>query len=151
MPETVIRKMNMSDTKSLAELDRLCFSMAWSEKAFSDEAQNKLASYLVAERDGKILGYIGYWRVVDEGHITNVAVLPECRRQRLASTLLESIIKEAYNDGLILLTLEVRKNNTPAKCLYEKFGFKKLGERKNYYHSPVEDAIIMTLMLGDNR
>ncbi len=151
MSEITIRHMNNGDIKSLAELDKLCFSVPWSEQAFADEAENKLANYLVAEKSGEVIGYIGYWKVIDEGHITNVAVSPDNRRQKVASKLLESIIKSAYNDGLVLLTLEVRRSNIAAKNLYESYGFVSLGERKNYYHNPTEDALIMTLELGDNK
>ncbi len=151
MSDYIIRQMEIGDTKCLAELDKECFAMPWSEQSFRDEAENKLASYLVAVKNAEIAGYIGYWRVVDEGHITNIAVSPKYRRQKIASALLEKTIKAAYNDGLALLTLEVRKSNIPAKRLYESYGFEALGERKNYYHSPTEDAIIMTLRLGDNR
>ncbi len=151
MLDYAIRPMEIGDTKKLAELDKLCFAMSWSEQAFCDEVENKLASYFVAVVDNEIVGYIGYWRVVDEGHITNIAVSPNYRRRKIASTLLEKIIKSAFNEGLVLLTLEVRKSNLPARNLYEGYGFVPLGERKNYYHSPCEDAVIMTLMLGDNR
>ncbi|MBQ7793460.1 MAG: ribosomal protein S18-alanine N-acetyltransferase [Clostridia bacterium] len=150
MQDITVRAMEIGDTKALAELDIKCFAVPWSEQAFRDEAENDLASYLVAVKDGELVGYIGYWRVVDEGHITNIAVSPKYRRQKIASNLLENIIKAAYNEGLVLLTLEVRKSNTAARSLYEGYGFLPLGERKGYYHSPTEDAVIMTLMLGDN-
>ncbi len=151
MSDFIIRPMEIGDIKQLAELDKACFSMAWSEESFRDEAENNLASYILAEKDGHIIGYIGYWKVVDEGHITNIAVLPEYRRKKIASSLLEKTIKSAYSGGLVLLTLEVRRSNIPAINLYESFGFEIIGQRKNYYHSPTEDALIMTLMLGDNK
>ncbi len=150
MTEYTIRKMNIGDTKQLAKLDEICFAVPWSEQAFVDEASNELATYLVAVDNDTPIGYIGYWKVIDEGHITNIAVSPEYRRCGIASQLLEKTIKTAYNENLCLLTLEVRKSNIAAKNLYEKYGFVRLGERKNYYHSPLEDAVIMTLMLGDN-
>ncbi len=144
-----IRNMRKDDAKKLAELDEICFAVPWSEKAFEDEAENELATYLVACDEGKVVGYIGYWKVIDEGHITNIAVLPEYRRRKIASTLLEGIIRTANASGLCLLTLEVRKSNMPAQRLYERFGFEVLGERKDYYKKPNENAVIMTLMLGE--
>lgn len=150
MAEYTIRSMNKGDTKQLAELDKICFAVPWSEQSFIDETENELANYIVAADKDTVIGYIGYWKVIDEGHITNVAVNPEYRRKGIASLMLSKIIKAAYADKLYLLTLEVRKSNTAAQKLYEKFGFVPLGERKNYYHSPTEDAVIMTLMLGDN-
>lgn len=145
-----VRSMRKGDIKSLAQLDEICFAVPWSEQAFSDEAENELATYLVACDGERVIGYIGYWKVIDEGHITNIAVLPEYRRQGIASKMLEGIIKAAYEGGLCLLTLEVRKSNMAARCLYERFGFEELGERKDYYIKPNENAVIMTLMLGDN-
>lgn len=150
MAEYIIRRMDKGDTKQLAELDKICFAVPWSEQSFIDETDNELANYIVAIIDNTVVGYVGYWKVVDEGHITNIAVNPDYRREGIASELLSQIIKAAYDEKLYLLTLEVRKSNTAAKKLYEKFGFLALGERKNYYHSPTEDAVIMTLMLGDN-
>ncbi len=144
-----IRGMRKGDTKNLAQLDKVCFAVPWSEQAFSDEAENELATYLVACDGDKVIGYVGYWKVIDEGHITNVAVLPEYRRRGIASRLLEGIIKQAFEGGLCLLTLEVRKSNMAAQKLYEGFGFEALGERKDYYKKPTENAVIMTLMLGE--
>lgn len=141
--------MEQGDTKQLAELDKLCFAVPWSEQSFADEVQNNMANYFVAYSDERIVGYIGFWRVIDEGDITNIAVAPDYRRKGIASALLERAIREAHSFGLALLTLEVRKSNAPAQALYKAFGFKPIGERKNYYHSPQENAVIMTLMLGD--
>ena len=142
--------MRKGDTKQLAELDKVCFAVPWSEQAFIDETENELANYIVAEDNGTVIGYVGYWKVVDEGHITNIAVSPDYRRNGIASKMLSKIIRAAYDDNLYLLTLEVRKSNIAAQRLYKKFGFEPLGERKNYYHLPTENAVIMTLMLGDN-
>lgn len=150
MAEYTIRRMTAADTKQLAELDLQCFAVPWSEQSFAEEAENELATYLVACDKCEIIGYIGFWRVIDEGHITNIAVSPHKRRMGIASELILKIIKTAREDGLVLLTLEVRKSNLAAQKLYEKYGFVPLGERRNYYHSPVEDAVIMTLMLGEN-
>ncbi len=135
-----IVKMTKEDAPELARLDRICFSVPWSEKSFSDEAENALAGYFVAKEDGKILGYGGIWMVADEGQITNIAVLPEYRKLGIASKLLLKLIE--YADGKSIV-LEVRESNKAAICLYEKYGFKNAGVRKNFYHSPVENAIIM--------
>ena len=139
-----IIKMEKSDAAELAELDKICFAVPWSEKSFSDEAENALAKYFVAKDNGKIVGYGGIWIVADEGQITNIAVLPEMRRCGVASKLLEKLLDAAKDMPVVL---EVRKSNDAAITLYEKYGFSKIGERKNFYHSPVENAIIM--MLGE--
>ncbi len=136
-----IIKMTADHAKALAELDKECFAVPWSEKSFREETENALARYFVAEKDGKIIGYGGVWVVGEEGQITNIAVLPEYRRCGVASLLLEKILEECT--GLCRIVLEVRKSNIGAISLYEKFGFKNVGERKNFYHSPTENAIIM--------
>lgn len=133
--------MTKNDAKELSELDKICFAVPWSEKSFREEAENNIARYFVAKEDGKIIGYGGFWCTVDEGQITNIAVLPQYRKRGIASRLLESIIAEAKE--FERLVLEVRESNSAAIALYEKFEFKKVGMRKNFYHSPTENAIIM--------
>lgn len=145
-----IREMTAADAGALAALDLQCFSMPWSERSFADEVENPIARYFVACDDGgKIIGYAGYWRVGDEADITNVAVAENMRRRGIASALLEKLVRLAGKEGLLLMTLEVRKSNAPARALYERFGFEALGERKSYYINPREDAVIMTLGLGE--
>lgn len=141
-----IVKMTKEDAFELSCLDKICFNVPWSEKSFLEEANNPVATYFLAKIDGKIVGYCGVWIVAGEGQITNIAVLPEYRKQNIASTLLTEIMK-LCND-LEQIILEVRENNIPAISLYEKFGFKKVGIRKNFYHSPVENGI--TMIWGDN-
>lgn len=135
-----IAKMTKENAAELAELDKICFRVPWSEKSFYDEAENRLADYFVAKEDGKIVGYGGIWLVADEGQITNIAVLPEYRKMGIASRLLERLIECAEGKSIVL---EVRESNAAAISLYEKHGFKNAGVRKNFYHSPVENAIIM--------
>lgn len=138
--ELEIVEMTKENAAELAELDRLCFRVPWSEKSFYDEAENRLAKYFVAKEDGRIVGYGGIWLVADEGQITNIAVLPEYRRMGVASVLLEGLIECAGGKSIVL---EVRESNAAAISLYEKHGFKNAGMRKNFYHSPTENAIIM--------
>lgn len=149
MLDYIIRPMDVGDIKQLSDLDKRCFAVPWSEQSFAEEAENRLAYYLVAEAEQTIIAYIGCWRVIDEGHITNIAVAPEYRRQGIATELLTRIIHAARSQSLVLLTLEVRKSNSAARLLYESFGFKPIGERRDFYHSPTENAVIMTLMLGE--
>lgn len=151
MTEYKIRRMTPEDSKELAGLDKLCFSVPWSENSFCEEAENENAVYYVAECDGAIIGYIGFWCIIDEGHITNIAVHPDNRRRKVASRLLETAVKEAVKRKLILLTLEVRVSNIAAQGLYNSFGFMGVGKRNRYYREPVEDAVIMTLMLSDTK
>ena len=139
--------MTAEDAKEMAELDKRCFNVPWSEKSFRDEAENKLAIYFTAREDKKIVGYAGFWNIAGEGDITNVAVLPEYRRQGIAGRLIRAIIKKAEELNLSLLTLEVRRSNFQAQGLYTKYGFEVLGERKRYYSDNREDALIMAKRL----
>ena len=136
--------MTAEDIPEIAALEKVCFSVPWSEKSFRDEMSNKLAIYYVAKDNGKCIAYAGFWNVSGEGGITNVAVLPEYRRQGIGSMLITEMIKTAETLKLDLLTLEVRKSNIAAQHLYSKFGFEIIGERKRYYSDNGEDAYIMT-------
>lgn len=142
-----ITMMKRGDAHEMAELDKKCFSVPWSEKSFLDEAENPLAVYFVARDDKGITGYAGFWNVAGEGDITNIAVLPEYRRQGIGSRLIEAVIKQAAELELELLTLEVRRSNIAAQMLYSKYGFEIIGERKRYYSDNCEDALIMTKRL----
>ncbi len=143
-----ILPMCKEDVSGLAELDRECFSVPWSEKSFFDESENKIAHYVVAKDKNRIIGYAGFWHVADEADITNIAVAKDLRRQGIGKKLLEEIIKKAKELKLSLMTLEVRESNCAAIELYKRYGFEEIGRRKRYYHDPVEDALIMTLYFG---
>lgn len=131
-----------------AEIERLCFSDPWSEKMLAEHLANPCSLTLAAVGDtGRLLGYVGLLAVVDEGYITNVAVRPDCRRQGIASSLLQALEARGRARNLTFLTLEVRQSNAPARALYEKLGYLQAGLRRNYYENPREDAIIMTKTL----
>ncbi|MBQ8300522.1 MAG: ribosomal protein S18-alanine N-acetyltransferase [Clostridia bacterium] len=145
-----ITRMTLEDVGEIAELEKKCFAIPWSEKSFTDEMNNKLAVYLVAKDNGKCIGYAGFWNVSGEGGITNVAVLPQYRKQGIGSMLIKTMIKTARELNIYLLTLEVRKSNIAAQGLYNKYGFDIIGERKRYYSDNGEDAWIMTKNFADN-
>lgn len=105
--------------------------------------------FLVAERDGQAVGYVGCQTVLDEGYITNVAVSPDCRRQGIGRALIEELAQRARAQGLSFVTLETRASNAPAIALYEGAGFDRVGMRKNFYTAPSEDAVLMTLFLKE--
>lgn len=142
--------MTLDDVAEIAELEKKCFALPWSEKSLRDEMSNKLAVYIVAKDSGHCAGYAGFWNVSGEGGITNVAVLPEYRRRGVGSMLIAKMIKIALDLKLEILTLEVRKSNTAAQGLYIKYGFDIIGERKRYYSDNGEDAWIKTKKLADN-
>ncbi len=142
--DLVVRQAEERDIKSMAGMDILCFSAPWSEESFEKEIkENRLAFYIVAEIDSKMVGYAGLWCIVDEGHITNVAVHPEFRRRGIGEALVSVLLEHTVRHGILRHTLEVRASNSPAISLYSKYGFQPAGLRKNYYEDNGEDAIIM--------
>lgn len=143
-----IQRMTANDVDAVAELDKLCFTVPWSRQAFADEMENKIAVYFTAKENGSVIGYCGFWQAADEADITNIAVLPQFRKQGVGGELLKSLIKKADEMGLVQINLEVRKSNEPAKRLYEKYGFEPIGERKRYYRDNNEDAVIMSKYIG---
>ncbi|WP_062197240.1 ribosomal protein S18-alanine N-acetyltransferase [Massilibacterium senegalense] len=139
-----IRLMEEQDIPAILQVEHASFSIPWTEEAFFNELQkNKFAVYLVIEIEGKVIGYVGAWIIIDEAHITNIAILPDYRGKRLGEKLLAEMIKTAIQLGVKTMTLEVRISNEVAKQLYRKFGFKDGGIRKGYYTDNQEDALIM--------
>ena len=138
--------MTSEHLDQVAQIEMLCFSDPWSRRMLSEHLENECAATLVAlGSDGTILGYAGLLVVLDEGYITNIAVLPDYRRQGIAGELLGVFRRFAEGNNLAFLTLEVRESNTAARALYAKYGYKEVGVRKNYYDHPKENAILMTL------
>ena len=134
----------------LAEIDKVCFSLPWSENAFREIGANPNYDYHIAlSEDGKVLGYVGMITVLDSADITNIAVVPSERRNGIARSLLTAIIDSARNKSVISIHLEVRESNEAARHLYESFGFGYDGTRKNFYSKPTENALLMTLDLSE--
>lgn len=139
----LIRGINHDDLDQIIEIERKCFSIPWSKVSYEKELENKLAYYQCAEESGIILGYMGMWRILNECHITNVAVLPQYREKGVATNLINKMIEICKCSEITQMTLEVRESNIPAINLYKKFGFLVAGKRPRYYQAPTEDAIIM--------
>jgi len=137
--------MKEEDIDSVLEISSLSFSIPWSKDSYIQELTNPIARYLVAKIDNKIVGFVGTWIVLDESHITNIAIHPNYRKQGMGSSLLEAFLKYCKSQGCIAYTLEVRNSNKAARTLYEKYNFKQEGVRKGYYEDTKEDAIIMWL------
>ena len=132
---------------ALEAIEKACFHAPWSEKMLREELGKGI--FLVAERDGQTVGYVGCQTVLDEGYITNVAVSPDCRRQGIARMLIDTLTAQAREHGLAFVTLEARASNAPAIALYEGAGFRRVGVRRNFYTAPTEDAVLMTLYLKE--
>ena len=143
MNEITIVSMGEQHVSAVAELEKLCFSDPWSEKSVRDELSNPLSLWLVALAGEKVVGYIGSQTAADESDMMNLAVLPEFRRDKIGSRLVDELISLLKQQGSQALFLEVRESNHSAIGLYEKMGFAVVGVRPNYYFHPKENAIIM--------
>jgi ribosomal-protein-alanine N-acetyltransferase len=137
--------MKEEDIDTILDISSLSFSVCWSKDSYIQELTNPIARYLVAKIDNKVVGFIGTWIVLDESHITNIAVHPNHRKQGIASNLLKKFLDYCKSQGCIAYTLEVRSSNKAARALYENHNFKQDGVRKGYYEDNKEDAIIMWL------
>lgn len=147
MDKITVNKMSMEDLDGVYQIDKEAFPIPWQRSSFEEELKNVLATYLVAKMDEKIVGYLGMWFIMDECHITNIAVSTSYRRMGIAKKLINEMLKLCKTHATSYILLEVRANNIPAQKLYESFGFKIDGIRKNYYKNPNgtrEDAVLMT-------
>ena len=142
-----VRFMEEDDILQVCDIEKQSFSSPWSEFAFKSELQdNKLASSCVTyplNEESKVVGYGGLWVILDEAHITNIAITPEFRGQKIGEFLLSNMMDIARTKGAQRITLEVRVSNFIAQKLYERLGFASAGLRKGYYTDNHEDAVIM--------
>ena len=139
-----ILKMDSIHIDEVMEVEKKSFSTPWSREAFEKEVrENQLALYFVAELEGSVVGYCGLWLIMDEAHITNIAVDPDYRGLKIGDALVKKILEKSREKGLKKVTLEVRESNEVAQGLYEKHGFESCGIRARYYHDNNENAVIM--------
>lgn len=144
------RWMTLDDVDAVFELESLSFSTPWPRDAFVNELTiNQNARYVVAVEGERVVAYCGMWIVLDEAHITNVAVHPDCRGRKIGERLMRQMMGLAYLLGARSMTLEVRPSNTIARSMYAKLGFAEHGRRKHYYSDNNEDAIIMWVTLHE--
>lgn len=148
--EIEIEKMKLKDLPRVIEIELTSFSTPWSHYALLSELRdNHFARYLVAKlkmqdkEEPEIVGYAGMWIVMNEAHITNIAVALDYRGMGIGKLLMEKMMKLAKENGADKMTLEVRKSNYIARHLYERLGFKARGIRRGYYSDNNEDAVIM--------
>ena len=144
----VFRTMKEEDIDQILEVEHASFTTPWSREAFYNEIyNNKFAVYIVLEENNKVIGYCGAWIVIDEAHITNVAILPEYRGRKLGEAIMGKMMSVAREMGGKSMTLEVRVTNHVAQSLYRKLGFQNCGIRKNYYSDNQEDGLVMWVNL----
>ena len=139
--EIKIQRMQKSDVDNVINIEERAYGEHhWSKESFLNELSNDLARYYAAfDLDGNLVGYAGCWQILEEVHITNIAVSPDFRRKKIGERLLRKIIDDCYANKAKYITLEVRVSNNAAIKLYEKYGFKSLGTRKGYYQNNNED------------
>jgi ribosomal-protein-alanine N-acetyltransferase len=148
--EVMIRfvPMQSEHIDGMVEVEKQCFNSGYAKKTFAKELENKIAIYIVAADDEKVLGYIGLWDICGGADIIDVAVHKDFRRQGIAEGLLEEMLKVCRERGIFEINLEVRVSNTAARQLYKKMGFFENGLRKLYYENK-EDAILMQKVLTE--
>lgn len=139
-----IERMTARHLCRVSEIEAACFSRPWSYQSLESELHNENSLFFVAQEEGEVIGYIGMQVVLDEGYLFNVAVDSRFRKRGVGSALVETLVTYGKKHNLSFITLEVRESNTPARSLYEAFGFIKVGERKAYYTQPAENAVLMT-------
>ena len=139
-----VRPMVMTDVDGVMAVEHDSFLTPWSRSAFEEElAQNRLARYIVAVENDEIVGYAGTWLVINEAHVTNVAVSGQRRREGIGRLLMQKLMELARENDMESMTLEVRVSNAAARHLYQQLGFVEAGIRKNYYSETKEDALIL--------
>lgn len=139
------RKMTVEDIDAVLKIEQEAFSLPWTYDAFVQEMTTNLhAYYVVAEtNDKQIVGFCGMWLVIDESHITNVAVTEKVKGQGIGEGLMREAIRVSKEHEVVVMTLEVRVNNTIAQNLYRKLDFQNGGIRRGYYTDTNEDALVM--------
>ncbi len=147
MRSVILERLNRGHLEEVMAIERASFSTPWSENSFHNELYNPNSIAYAAIFDSDVIGYICVRLIMDEGHILNLAVRPDMRRQGIAKAMVNKAIGEMKEKGCLFIFLEVRTSNYAAKRLYEGLDFKIVGTRKSYYEMPREDAVVMMLEL----
>ncbi len=144
MSSIKVRNMHKKDIDQIMKIESVSFgNFFWTPEAFSAEIENTVGHYFVAEKDGLLLGYCGFWLIMEEAHITTIAVRPDYRKSGIGELLLQKMMDTGYAKNVKWFTLEVRASNIAAQNLYYKYNFKSLGLRRKYYQDNEEDAMVM--------
>lgn len=152
LDQVAFRPMEIMDLPQIEVVEKRSFPTPWPRKAFYNELMfNQFAYYTVATYDEKVIGYCGFWLILDEAHITNIAIHPDYRGSGIGEATLSYVMELAKQLGAEKMTLEVRVSNDVAKKMYEKLGFVRSGIRKGYYTDNKEDAMIMWVTLNERK
>jgi len=133
----------LDNIDEMLKIEKKSFASHWNRQTFLDEFSADNGHYVVSKENGRIVGYSGFRYVLDEGHITTLAVHPKFRKKGVGTKIIERLIADAKAKGLKKLFLEVRQSNSPAQKIYKRWGFKVIDRRREYYQHPVEDALVM--------
>ena len=143
--QLTIGPMERGDIDRVVEIERQSFPTCWRPDAYARELANPSARYLVAKLGGEVVGYAGMWAILDEAHITTLAIAPERRGRGIGERLLVALLEAAECAGVKVATLEVRESNAIARRLYNKYGFEPVAYMPGYYSDTGEDAVVMWL------
>ena len=142
----ILRKMTLDDLEQVVALDQISFSLPWPPRSFQFELTDNPASRCwVADLDGRVVGMVVAWLIVDEIHIATIATHSDFRKQGIGKRLLLFTLQSAKDEGALTSFLEVRESNEAALMMYHKFGYVESGRREGYYKDNGEDAILMSL------
>ncbi|MBU1035722.1 ribosomal protein S18-alanine N-acetyltransferase [bacterium] len=145
----VIRPMEIDDLKKVLEIEKQSFPVPWTyDLFFSELTRNRYARYFVLEKDKRIIGYLGFWLMRDNIHITNIAIAEKFQRRGYGGKLLKFVEEEAIVHKIKKISLEVRKSNCIAQDMYRKYGYKVMRVLRNYYQEEKEDALVMEKKLS---
>lgn len=143
-PQLRIEPMADADIKPVLLIEQQSFSTTWPANAFYQELHdNKLAHYYVGKVGDEVVAYAGIWVILEDSHVTTIAVRPDMRGRKYGELLLLHALDRAIENGASWMTLEVRESNTPAQALYRKYGFTTVSTRKGYYSDNNENALVM--------
>ena len=134
-----------SNIPAILDIEKVSNTAPWSERSFKNELDHQHGVFLVGLLQGQVVAYGGVWLVIDEAHVTTIAVSPEHRREGIGQRLMVELLNRAKSAGMVCSTLEVRASNDAAIKMYEKFGYSIAATRKGYYPDNKEDAVVMWL------
>lgn len=144
----LVEPMQSTHLDDVLAIEQVSFATPWSRESFLGEISNRVSRQFVFKLGESLVGYMCFWEVLDEAHLMNIAVHPNCRGSGYGTHLMGHLEAVCVKDGIKRIILDVGRNNTSARRLYKKCGFNTVGFRKNYYPAVPDDALIMEKWLG---